>query len=245
MDFHATLSRDQLCFSGERFAAKQLLSSLIYHRYSYRLSRHQAVIRSYEPPSIHDLNFIFFQLHIPLSLRYENARDWNIISALCITRWRWWRCENQRHVGILVGSIERAFHFSRRRISWMWFYRLSSELYFAKTGAREEPDRTGIRNYEWETSPATVLISSASCNFSSESGKALSVFIATLGPWKRKRPLFTRNSSFYCHYPSDANCYKKVHKSGSLISFKGKRGLFEDVVQAFRAIFMSDIYREN
>lgn len=129
------------------------------------------------------------------------------------------------YVGILVGSIERAFHFSRRRISWMWFYRLSSELYFAKTGAREEPDRTRIRNYEWETSPATVLISSASCNFSSESGKALSVFIATLGPWKRKRPLFTRNSSFYCHYPSDANCYKKVHKSESLISFKGKRGI--------------------
>lgn len=97
MDFHATLSKEiDYVSPGERFAAKQLLSSLIYHRHSYRLAGYYAVIRLRESSSIHDLNFIFFQLHTPLSFRYENTRDWDIISALCITRQGWWRCENRR-----------------------------------------------------------------------------------------------------------------------------------------------------
>jgi len=190
------LERSTMFLGGERFAAKQLLSSLIYHRYSYRLSWHHAVIRLYEPPSVHGLNFIFFQLHTYTHRHTHSSHSGSAMNTpglkynlsvvyytlRMITMWK-----PAPYVEISVGSIERTFHFSRRRISSMWFYRLSSELYFAKTGAQEESNRTGIRNYEWETGPATVLISSASCNFSSESGKASSVFIATARAVKKKK----------------------------------------------------------
>lgn len=142
-----------------------------------------------------------------------------------------------------VGMYRRKYRthisnaFSRRRISSMWFYRLSSELYFAKTGAREEPDRTGIRNYEWETSPATVLISSAPCNFSNESRKASSVFVAMQGLRERKRPLFICNSSFSWHYLSDIVLFKK--KSHIIRRKKG----YLKMRFTFRTIFKSDLLR--
>jgi len=126
------------------------------------------------------------------------------------------------YVEISAGSIERTFHFSRRRISSMWFYRLSSELYFAKTGAQEESNRTGIRNYEWETGPATVLISSASCNFSSESGKASSVFIARAVKKKKVCLLIILASTVIIPATRDAVFYKKLYKDKSLFQKKKK-----------------------
>lgn len=128
-------------------------------------------------------------------------------------------------------NIDCAFHFSRRRISPIWFYRFSSELYFVKTGAREDSDETGIQNYGWKTGLAAVLFSFTWCNFSSESGTTSRVFrnhVILKREWKRKR-----EREFYL--PATVACYRNLSNT---VSRKENKKIIKAIYE-FRVKFIA------
>jgi len=95
MDFHATLSRDRLCFSWWKICCETVV--VIINLSPIRLSPTQAsrcysFIWTTQVLILFSSSYIRIHTSTRIALTLDplwKRQDWNIIWALCITRWGW------------------------------------------------------------------------------------------------------------------------------------------------------------